>query len=184
MRKLSQQNKKGLSEMVSYILLIVGALGLSVLVFNYLKDFTPKGQTECDDEVSLSIREYSCDVTQKKLTLELYNNGKFNIPDFYVKIGLNASKIRYPLNDISGGIAFKPGQRYTFTANSQDLELLKNKYGLDLFSPGKDYVVEIQPVIADRKSKNWAVCENAVISQQIDCGSGGGGGAGGIAPGP
>lgn len=167
--------------MVSYILLIVGALGLSVLVYNYLKDFTPKGQTECDEEVSLTLREYSCDPAQKKLTLSLYNNGKFNIPDFYVRVGSNNSRIRYPLNKITGGIAFRPGESYTFTASSQSITELQDKYKLDLFAPGQGRVIEIQPVIADRKSKNWAVCEKAIILQEIKCGSGTGG-PGGAAP--
>ena len=39
-------NKKGISEMIGYVLLIVIALSLSVLVYVYLEKLTPKGKIE------------------------------------------------------------------------------------------------------------------------------------------
>ncbi len=157
--------------MVSYILLIVGAIGLSVLVYNYLKDFTPKGETECDEGVSLAIRSYTCDAAKNNLTITLHNNGKFNIPDFYVKIGTEASKIKCALQtpeEVSGGIAFKPGKIhvYNYTATEDiDLEGCNIKDFIDTL----DYNLEIQPIVEDKKSGLWAVCDKAIVSQTITC---------------
>jgi hypothetical protein len=167
MKKSLQQNKKGVSEIVSYILLIVGALGLSILVYSYLKDFTPKGQTDCEEDVSLSIRDYVCNSDQKNLTIVLYNNGKFNIPDFYVKIGRSGSSVRCAINDIRGGLAFRPGRLNVFSYNPKSKDIPNCDFVF--FLQDKTYILEIQPVVADKKSRKWAVCENAIISQEITC---------------
>jgi len=169
MRGLLQQNKRGVSEMVSYILLIVGALGLSILVYNYLKDFTPKGQTECGEEVSIAIRGYACTSSPEKLTISLHNNGKFNIPDFYVKIGKPNSQIRCPINEIDeGGKSFKPGAVYEFES-TLDKVVISTKCNIEFFNANGKYILEIQPVIADKKSGHWAVCEDAIVTQEITC---------------
>lgn len=170
MRQLLLQHKKGLSEIVGYVLLIVGAVALSLLVYNYLKDLTPKGLTECREGISLSIRDAKCTSTET-LTLDLYNNGKFNIPDFYVKLGKDGSEIRCSINAVStGGKLFAPGTGYGVTYSNVINTVRTNCPGLDLRS-GEQYILEIQPVVEDKESKKWAVCENAIVTKKITCSS-------------
>jgi hypothetical protein len=97
----------------------------------------------------------------------LYNNGKFNIPDFYVKIGRSGSSVRCAINDIRGGLAFRPGRLNVFSYNPKSKDIPNCDFVF--FLQDKTYILEIQPVVADKKSRKWAVCENAIISQEITC---------------
>ncbi|MBM3247762.1 hypothetical protein FJZ17_04470, partial [Candidatus Pacearchaeota archaeon] len=56
------QNKKALSEMVSYILLVVIALGLAAGVFAWLRSQLPaENEQKCSEDVAITILSYSCD---------------------------------------------------------------------------------------------------------------------------
>ena len=85
MVKMISKNKKGLSIVVSYVLLIGISIGLSVLVYTWMKNYTPRESLECPDGTSMSIvREiYNCSTGILNLTLK--NNGRFSIYGFYIK---------------------------------------------------------------------------------------------------
>jgi len=80
-------NKKGLSEMVGYVLLIVIAVSLSVIVYSWIKGQLPGETEECPEGVSLIISDYHCltDNRGEILKLELENKGLFNIDGFYIR---------------------------------------------------------------------------------------------------
>jgi len=80
------KSKKALSEMVSYILLVVIALGLSVSVFAWLKSQLPSEKEEkCSEDVALAIRNYACNPLTEEINLTLENTGLFNIKGVYVR---------------------------------------------------------------------------------------------------
>ncbi len=163
------RNKKGISDMVGYVLLIVIAMGLSVLVFVYLKNFTPTGKLSCPDGISVFIKSAACN--SGKLSLSLANNGLFTIDNLYIKMGSPDRNIRYNLNNpedpVNGGLACATGK---FTPRSTcDLSNLNIQAANPNFGSGHQYVLEIQPMVVDANTGKWAICDGTAVSQMINC---------------
>lgn len=107
----SFQNKKGLSEMVGYAILVVIAIGLSILVYSYLKNYVPRGEIDCKDGISLMVKEISCTKGQYTISdtsispfygisLDLYNNGRFTLDGAFIRFGELDSRIKTTINDL------------------------------------------------------------------------------------
>ena len=77
-------NKKGISIMVGYILLVVFAVIISVIVFQWIVTFIPRQALECPEGTSLFIREAYFDQSNSKLILKIRNNGKFNVTGYFI----------------------------------------------------------------------------------------------------
>ena len=50
-----------------------------------------------------------------------------------------------------------------------DKVVISTKCNIEFFNANGKYILEIQPVIADKKSGHWAVCEDAIVTQEITC---------------
>lgn len=88
---LSHKNKKygtgkrGISELLAYVLLAGLAVSLSILVFNWLRFYViPSTPKECPDGVSLIINEYYC--SNGKINITIKNKGLFNVDGCIIKI--------------------------------------------------------------------------------------------------
>ena len=148
-------NKRGVSVIVGYVLLIIIAVGLAGFVFAYLKVFIPKDKVECKTDVHLTLSAYQCKTNQ--LTLTLQNKGLFTIDGAYVRIGPPDRKVKSLINKeqiLFEDSGLKPGE--TRTENYTSSEII----------PG-DLEVEIQPAVFD--GAELAICERAVITQPITC---------------
>lgn len=80
------KNKKAVSIMIGYILLVTAAVVMGVIVYQWLKTYVPKEAIECPDDVSLFIKDYTCNNLTKELTLALQNNGKFSIAGYFIHV--------------------------------------------------------------------------------------------------
>ncbi len=85
-----QKDRKGLSEMVGYVLLIVIAVGIAAGVYAFLNFYVPKDNPKCPTDVSVNVREVKCVGGYLNITLE--NRGLFSVDGAFVKIG-NSSRI-------------------------------------------------------------------------------------------
>ena len=152
-------NKKGVSEMVGYVILIVIAVGLSVLVFNYLKVYIPKEKAECTADINLIIKSASC--TANKLTLNLVNKGLFRVDAAYIRFAPVERKVKDWINDPkivppeNFNIALMPGKN------------LSKEFSV-VVTAGSKYGVEVQPAVYTPENV-LALCEKAVITQEITC---------------
>src|SRR3989344_3167864 len=97
MRDLLHTNRKGVSEMISYVLLISIAIGMSLLVFGFLKLYVPKDKIECPEGTSLAIEEVSCLGNQTVLSIS--NRGKFSIDAFYLRLGSPETTVKTWINN-------------------------------------------------------------------------------------
>lgn len=79
------KQKKGVSVMIGYVLLVSLAVIMGIIVFNYLKTFVWTEKLECPDGVSLYMGEYSCSLTSKQLNITLRNSGRFDIAGYFIK---------------------------------------------------------------------------------------------------
>src|SRR3989344_2264370 len=76
--------RRGVSNIIGYILLVAIVIALSVLVYGWLKTYIPKESIECRDGTSVSINAYVYDCSNKVLNITLKNSGRFDIAGFYI----------------------------------------------------------------------------------------------------
>lgn len=167
MKSLSQLGKKGVSEIVGYVLLIVIALALSVFVYAYLKLYAPNITPECSEDIRLVIRDYSCTCisnidSQCQLILNITNRGLFKVQAAYVRVGSSQERVRKEItNDTS-----------LFLASASQQALLPGNITTKLYTfvgkAGGNYTLEIQPAVFDTKNRLLA-CNNAIALQSISC---------------
>src|SRR4030042_6143362 len=80
------KNRKGISIVVGYVLLITVSIVMSVVVFQWLRTYVPKEAPKCSEGTSLLIREISYDCTpgNERLTIDVKNNGRFSINGYFI----------------------------------------------------------------------------------------------------
>lgn len=150
-------NKKALSEIVGYAILIVIAVSLSALVYSFLRLYIPKEQVTCEEDIKLIIQDSSC--ADNILNLTIKNKGLFKADASYVRFGNESQKIKTRINNLSLErelYGLDPGKSFSSRYNLSSLNIVNMTYEL-----------EIQPaIIAD---KQIIVCENAIITQPVEC---------------
>jgi hypothetical protein len=168
MRSILPLRKRGVSELISYTLLIILAVSASVLVFNYLKVLTPKDKITCPDGNSLIMTSYNCTYNPagtSTLNITLSNKGRFTLDGAYIRIGginkaakklVNKNDSIFLIHNDQPGL--KPGEENTYSYNFPTIYLN---------SSAGDYLLEIQPAMVDENTKKFAACTSFV--QTITC---------------
>jgi hypothetical protein len=160
-------SKKAVSEMVSYVLLVIIAVGVSVGVYNFLSVYTPKDHATCSTDVRLILQSYTCN--SGNLTLNLLNKGVFKVDAVYIRFGEQSRKVKDLINSNSnqgGGLYFT-----TFVGNNNpglNPGSSATKSFLLPIDPVKKYGVEIEPAVFS-ESNDLALCPQATITQEIAC---------------
>lgn len=75
--------KRGVSEMIGYVILITIALVLGTIVFAWVKSYAPTESVACPDGVSLSVKSFQYDC-QRSLNITLDNNGRFSETGYFI----------------------------------------------------------------------------------------------------
>lgn len=150
------KNKKAISMMVSYTLLIVIAIALSIAVYGYLKLYIPGERPECRPDTNLAVEEVICDLGTGKLNITLSNRGLFNISGAYIRVGLESKTVRFQVNNESEFFS-KP-----FSPTEQLLNM-----EFDLPSTTNYDILEVQPLMLIDNTK--VPCENAVVNYPLTC---------------
>ena len=170
LRKIIKKNKLGISEMLSYVILISIAIALSVAVFVWMQsesNFNPP--LDCQDGTSVIIENSSC--SGNLLTLSLKNNGLFNISGVLVSVGndsaRNPSEYFQPNNAAVGsGLGNTAG--YFFFSSELAPGDSTNAIFENLVNTTTIRIIQIQPFIYSNKQRVF--CTQAIIKQQIpDC---------------
>ena len=157
MRNLFQKDKRGISLMIGYVLLIVIGVSLSIGVFVYLKLYLPKDQPACHEDVSLIINEVTCASGQINITVS--NRGLFNVGGIQIRIGDSKRLFRQLINEDEGFI-FKGDSDGTLSPG----ESWKNNYTYSELGL-KD--IEIEPL---QYIDNFPVlCEKSIAKQTVSC---------------
>jgi hypothetical protein len=169
-------NKKGVSIIVGYVLLIVIALSLSVFVYAFLKSYVPKEKPVCKDDVNLIIKDITCQVDESNptetsvslLEIQLENRGLFKIERAYLRIGREGEikKSVTPANPIR---LYPDGSTETNMGLNP-----REETGLKKYLPppeAGDYILEIQPAFftieGNTDPNTLALCPP--ITQKITC---------------
>ncbi|HEA46494.1 MAG TPA: hypothetical protein ENH99_01810 [Candidatus Pacearchaeota archaeon] len=78
------KEKRGISVMVGYVLLIVFAIIIGAIVFQWLRTYVPAQQLECENGVSVFLKNSSFDEATGELNVTIQNNGRFNIAGYFI----------------------------------------------------------------------------------------------------
>ncbi len=98
---LQARNKKGLSEVIGYILLVAVSITISVLVYQWLVTYVPSQSLQCDDGTSFFVKDFSYDCTNQILNITLENNGKFSIEGYFIHASNNSDTSQLATIDLS-----------------------------------------------------------------------------------
>jgi len=158
MRKIIRQ-KKGVSIMVAYVLLIIIAITLAIFVYGWLKKYIPKQSEECDDGVALNIESYCFNHTipgEPKIDIRIRNNGLFNVNGFFIRISTDEGIAAIPLEDagVRNGkvyVPLKTGEDYAHGFPA-DFPLITT--------------LEIEPFII--KDDQTILCDSSIVNIPID----------------
>jgi hypothetical protein len=171
------RDKKGVSEIIGYILLISIAIALSIIVYAWLKSYVPNEKIACPDDVSVMIKDYVMNCQSGVLELNLKNNGKFNIAGYYLRASdLETAEVATKdLSEkiISGGEAWK---NIVVPEKTEGIEK-KNNFEINeeltqSFSTESEIkFIELIPVRNQDYENKWKTvsCTNSKIKQKILC---------------
>jgi hypothetical protein len=181
-------NKKAVSLMISYVLLVTIAIIMSIIVFAYLKTIANvEPVIDCKEGTSITIEDYSCDVDKGEISLIIKNNGRFNVDGFIATFGGNENR------EPSAKLKITEGQEATlahFKSGKDSIPFDPPRF-LDPTDPKKDplipgeiievnftnsegfktiYNLKVQPFIVDKETKLRVACGGKINKQDIeDC---------------
>jgi len=80
------KNKRGISVMVGYVLLITLAVVMGGILYAWLSGWIPAEVPECPEATSIVIKDYNCNLTSNRLDLTLSNNGRFDLGGYLIRV--------------------------------------------------------------------------------------------------
>ncbi len=177
-----QGDKKGISTMISYVLLISIVIGISAGVYIFMKSFVPQDKTECPEETSIAIEELSCDegAVENNINVKVTNNGKFSIGGYFIRVG-DQPEQQIATIDISeygggsGGVVFiSEGDIGSSNALSPGRSSSRT-FSVPTSVASNIYLLEIIPIRYDEEDNKLrsTVCGEAKISEKVECTIGG-----------
>lgn len=79
-------DKRGISVIIGYVLLISIAVIMSAVVYAWMKSYVPVENAECSDGVSVLFDTTEC--SEGKLIVRIENNGLFNVDGMFLRASL------------------------------------------------------------------------------------------------
>ncbi len=175
---IKKTNKKAVSVMVGYVLLIIISLSLAAAVYTWLSrlsDIEPLDS--CEKGVSLIVNDYGYEEDSKKLIINLKNKGNFNISGFFIRVTDKEDVVPYiGLSPADGGVG--AAGRYDFKRSGEDVPLASGEIIQTNFTyedeQGKENDIKKLQIIPYRRMKNekgikeLVKCNNAKRIIDID----------------
>lgn len=174
------KNKKGVSVLVGYILLVVFVIIISVVVYNWLKSYVPSETMDCPEGVSISIKEYAQNCDDYWLNLTLKNSGRFNVAGFFIHVS-NKTEQEVATIDMtehfyeSVGDLTKLGNSLIYLSTQSnnikpgdEVEAVF-KFPSDLV---RFYSITLTPTRfqEENNKERFVSCANSKITQSLECG--------------
>lgn len=161
-------NRRGVSIMVGYVLLIAIAVSLSTAVFFYLKLYLPDERPECDADIKLTIDSATCVDRGSfiEIDLEVTNRGLFKADGAYIKIGDYDRAYREELNYPDEGLSFVSTCNPDPNGVLNPSDTFCKEYTYDPV-PTEPQELSVQPIIwVDNQP---ILCSDAVVTKKIVC---------------
>jgi len=164
-KNLLRKDKKGVSLMIGYVLLIIIAIGLSIAVYAFLVLYLPSEEPVCPEDIKMIVDEISCTSvgTQWNVDITVTNKGLFGIDGIFIRAGEKDRIYKEVINegeewfDIGSDLA--PGEKRTL-----------GSFTLTTYESGKNYEIEIEPFIFEpEKSEKPQLCAHNLVSKNLIC---------------
>ena len=169
--KIRPKNRKGVSIMIGYVLLVAIAITLGAVTYSWLKTYIPKGNIECPDGVSIFIKNYSCEAGMLNITLK--NNGRFNITGYLIRAGNSTDQFAtkdLSRNVTSGELNASNAVIYITGKNSLAPGIEKTST-FSITDPTFDSIKIIEIVPArfenDGNRERFVTCANAIVRNEL-----------------
>jgi hypothetical protein len=168
-------DKKGLSVIIGYLLLISFAIILSAMIYAWLKTYVPKDTPECPDGVSIYIDEVNCTYngTDYLMDLVLENNGRFKFAGYYIHATNDPSQETATLNLYNsldeGGVKF--GNTVLFASGNSNTIEINGKRTSSFLLNETIYSLSIIPTrfeTIDGKTK-YIGCSKGRAEENVEC---------------
>ncbi len=98
------KNKKGISVVIGYILLVAISIVMSILVYQWLKTYVPKETPTCSEGTSIFVKGVSYDCMNSVLNITIKNNGKFSVNGYFIHASTSEDKNALATIDLSNRI--------------------------------------------------------------------------------
>jgi len=161
------KDKKGLAEIVSYVLLIVFAVSISALVYTWLRGTIPKAETKCPEAVSIEISDYNIleDSTGKYLFANVTNRGLFSINglSFILKEDGKLCNINELTCEDTEVLCSQQSNKIIFGSVLNQSQT--KPIGIRYSGCGEANEIEVIPI--KFVEKNLVLCENSIIKQRL-----------------
>ena len=161
--------KKGVSIIIGYVLLVVFALIIGTMVYNVLKTYIPKDVPECPEGVSIFVKDLT--YTEDYLNITIMNTGLFDIAGYFIH-ATNSSSQEIATKDLSeflkqtnarivNGVVIFLGEDNPMKPNDKQSQIFE----LD----GEIYSIEIIPVRFQEEDnkKRFLSCGNSKIQEKV-----------------
>ncbi len=177
------KQKKAVSLMVSYVLLIVIGISLAILVYYWiLPQINLEEMPKCPDNVALIIMDYSCDLSTDEITLTLKNQGRFDIDGFFIRGTDSANEEAIPATGLSdpdnaeiidGSYYFGFPKISPLEPNGQETKTFSYFPVIETAPITELKRIQIEPFRIQNSSKTGkpriALCDTATITQNVNC---------------
>ena len=170
--KQIRKNKRAVSLMVSYVLLVSIVIIVSMLLFTFIREIINNANPISDCEDGTSVVLLGVVDQGNAINLSLKNNGKFSFDWVRISAGSKDGGAQYLLiPDFSGGFfaghykfpeKLKPGESSTATFTLKYMNIKTDKEEI-LRSVSR---LNIQPFI-QLKDYNYVYCSGSTITQDI-----------------
>jgi flagellin-like protein len=176
------KNRRGVSEIIGYILLIAIVVVISIFVYQWLKTYVPQEALTCPTETSVSVQEYDYNCTVNTLNFTLQNEGTFSIAGYFIHASNDSTQEIATIDltqyytgpgshETSGGILFSyynildPGKAEGMQTNGFSLSVSP------AIASGTLKEIEIIPIrfVEYKEKERLASCGNAKINIPITC---------------
>ncbi len=173
------QNKRALSVVIGYVLLIAISIVMSILVYQWLRTYVPKDTAKCSDGTSVFIKEIYYDCANSRLNITLKNNGKFSVNGYFIHVSNNSNQDSLAVIDLSknitdGGIT--SGNSIVFSDTVENAltptEPTNTKISsFDVRGYGQLYKIEIIPTRMQEieNKKKLVSCGDAKLEETLTC---------------
>ena len=155
------KSKKGISVLISYVLLVTLAIALAGLTYYFIIPYAsnPLPEEKCPDGVSLIIESYNCSAGNLDLTLK--NTGRHNITGVFVKIVNKTDNLEYLIKDIKPNLNLMKD----VLPVGEELEVLDIDYG----NADIEKIILIPYKIFEEEYAT--LCSEAILSLNVPAGT-------------
>jgi len=179
--KNKRMNKKGVSEVIGYILLVSFAIIMSIIIYQGLKTYVPSKGLECPDGVSIFIKSALCtsngDGTYD-LKLTIKNNGRYNLAGYFIHASLKDNQtvattqlVNYVNDESTNVYKFNNAVLFDSTSTGNFVNISESKFAEYNNVFGQMYSLDLIPIRFQEEENRLRIvsCGKAMTREKITC---------------